>query len=90
MGTQMHQSIWGCYFLPNCHGRTREDAACDHVFLTMGSNCQHSGTTGTALQAQLGWVAERQSSNTGEANSIHGVTLWSDRSVTDKFGQLQS
>lgn len=45
---------------------------------------------GTALQAQLGWVAERQSSNTGEANSIHGVTLWSDRSVTDKFGQLQS
>lgn len=29
MGTQMHQFIWGCYFLPNCHGRTREDAACD-------------------------------------------------------------
>lgn len=30
MGMQMHQFIiWGCYFLPNCHGRTREDAACD-------------------------------------------------------------
>lgn len=47
MGTQVHQSIWSGYFLLFCHGRAREDAACERVFVTLGSNCQHSSTKGT-------------------------------------------
>lgn len=41
------------------------------VLVTAGSNCQHSSTkgTGTALQAQQGWLAE-SCSNTGEDNSL--------------------
>lgn len=46
MGTEVLQSIWGCYFLPSCHSRTPEDAACDCAFVTVGSNCQHSSTKG--------------------------------------------
>lgn len=63
------------------------------VFLTMGSNCQHSGTTGTGSSssgsAGLGGREAESCSNTGEENSIHCVTLRSDRSVSDTFGRLQ-
>lgn len=88
MGTQVHRSIWGCYFLPNCHGRTWEDAACDHVSITMGSNCQHSSTKGTrnssSGSAGLGGRAAQI-----QMKRTHCVTLRSDRSLSHKFGQLQ-
>lgn len=93
MGTQVQQSTWGCYFLPNCHGRTQEAAACDRVFVTMGSNCHHSGIKGTGNSssgsAGLAGREPESCSNTGGDNSIHRVTLKSDRSVSNKFGQLQ-